>query len=111
MSFQNEFLAAQEGDTLLVSTPDLITLIDANIGEPVTTEMVKYGLSVNVLGLPCDPIWRTDAGLELVGPGYFGIDVDYVPLWGSISIQPFAAAALMASRRRPMPSFRETFLR
>lgn len=80
LSFQNEFLAAQEGDTLLASTPDLITLIDANVGEPVTTEMVKYGLSVNVLGLPCDPIWRTDAGLKLVGPGYFGIDVDYVPL-------------------------------
>jgi DUF917 family protein len=80
LSFQNEFLAAQEGNTPLATTPDLITLIDTFSGQPVTTEAVKYGLSVDVLGLPCDPIWRSKAGLDLVGPRYFGIDVDYKPL-------------------------------
>lgn len=80
LSFQNEFLAAQEEDRLLATTPDLITLLDANTGEPVTTEMVKYGLSVHVLGLPCAPIWRTPEAIALVGPRYFGLDVDYHPL-------------------------------
>ncbi len=78
--FQNEFLLAKENDRVLASTPDLITLLDANTGEAVTTEMVKYGLSVNVLGLSCDPIWRTEEGLKLVGPSYFGLDVTYTPL-------------------------------
>jgi hypothetical protein len=41
---------------------------------------VKYGLAVNVLGLPCAPIWRTPAAIELVGPRYFGLDIDYRPL-------------------------------
>ena len=39
-------------------------VLDANTGQPVTTEMVKYGLSLNVLGLPCAPIWRTPAAIE-----------------------------------------------
>jgi DUF917 family protein len=80
LQFQNEFLSAQEGDTVLATTPDQITLLDANTGEAVTTEMVKYGLSVNVLGLPCDPIWRSEEGLKLVGPDYFGLGVPYSPL-------------------------------
>ena len=80
LSFQNEFLVAREGDTLLATTPDLITLLDAFTGQPVTTEAVKYGLPVNVLGLPCDPIWRSPEAIELVGPRYFGMDVDYKPL-------------------------------
>ena len=40
---------------------------------------MKYGLSVNVLGLPCAPIWRTPEAIALVGPRYFGLDVDYRP--------------------------------
>lgn len=78
--FQNEFLVAQEGDTVLATTPDLITLLDAFTGEPVTTEMVKYGLPVNVLGLPCDPIWKSPQALEMVGPRYFKLDFDYIPI-------------------------------
>lgn len=80
LTFQNEFLAAEEDGRHLATTPDLITLLDANTGEPITTEMVKYGLAVNVLGLPCAPIWRSPEALELVGPRYFGLDVDYRPL-------------------------------
>ena len=79
LSFQNEFLAAEEDGRLLATTPDLITLLDANTGQPVTAEMVKFGLSVNVLGLPCAPIWRTPEAIALVGPRYFGLDVDYRP--------------------------------
>jgi len=77
LSFQNEFLVAQEADTILATTPDLITLLDAFTGDPVTTDMVKYGLPLNVLGLPCDPVWRSPQALAMVGPRYFGLDFDY----------------------------------
>ena len=33
-----------------------------------------------VVGLKCYHMWRTPAGLELVGPRYFGIDTDYIPV-------------------------------
>lgn len=80
LSFQNEFLLAREGENILATTPDLITLLDANTGESVPAEMVKYGLSINVLGLPCDPIWKTEEGLQMVGPDYFNLGIEYSPL-------------------------------
>ncbi|MGN6032952.1 MAG: S-methyl thiohydantoin desulfurase domain-containing protein, partial [Thermomicrobiales bacterium] len=67
-------------DEVLVTVPDLITMLDAETGEPITTEDLRYGFRVVVIGIPCDGRWRSAAGLELVGPGYFGYDVPYVPV-------------------------------
>ena len=80
IDFQNEFLVAMEGDVILATTPDLICVFDANTGAPVTAETIKYGLAVNVLGLPCDPIWRSEKALDIIGPRYFKYDIDYQPL-------------------------------
>ena len=80
VAFQNEFLLARDGEEALVSTPDLITILDAETGEPITTEELRYGFRVAVLGIPCDPRWRTEAGLGLVGPAYFGYETPYVPV-------------------------------
>lgn len=80
LQFQNEFLIARRGNRVLATTPDLITLADLETGMPVTSEKLGYGLRVAVLGIPCDPAWRTDGGLALVGPGYFGYDEQYVPI-------------------------------
>jgi DUF917 family protein len=33
-----------------------------------------------VIGIPCDPKWRTPAGLALAGPGHWGYEVPYVPV-------------------------------
>lgn len=80
MDFQNENLILRDGETVLASVPDLITVLDAETGEPVTTEGLKYGLRVVVIGMPCDPKWRTEEGMALVGPDYFGYDIDYRPI-------------------------------
>lgn len=80
ISFQNEFLIAQTEDEVLACTPDLITILDAETGEPITTESLRYGFRVAVLSMPCDPRWRTPAGLALVGPDYFGYRATYVPI-------------------------------
>jgi DUF917 family protein len=76
---QNEHLVA-EGDGVAASTPDLIMVFDTDSGEPITTESLRYGFRVTVVGAPCDPRWRSAAGLELAGPRYFGYDIDYVPV-------------------------------
>ncbi len=80
VEFQNEFLIARAGEEVLVTTPDLIAMLDAETGEPVTTEALRYGFRVVVLGMPSDQRWRTPRGLELVGPAYFGYDVPFVPV-------------------------------
>lgn len=80
IEFQNEFLVARTPNEVLASTPDLITVLDMDEGSPITTESLRFGFRVAVLGIPCDPQWRTAAGLELVGPRYFGYDIPFVPV-------------------------------
>lgn len=81
LKFQNELLMAETGDgTARAMTPDLICLLDLETGRPITTEQMAYGYRVIIFGLPCDPKWRTEHGLQLVGPRYFGYDTDYVPI-------------------------------
>lgn len=79
MEFQNEFLIARRDGQVLVSTPDLICLVDTQTGEPVTTETLRYGQRLSVIAAPCYERWRSEAGLKLVGPQYFGYDNPYVP--------------------------------
>jgi DUF917 family protein len=80
LRFQNEHLIAQTDKRLLCVTPDLIAVLDAETGLPVTTEGIRYGARCVVIGIPCDPKWRTEKGIAAVGPKYFGYDVDYVPV-------------------------------
>ncbi len=82
LSFQNEHLLAERDGELLTSTPDLICVLDNETGEPVTTEGMRYGNRVAVLGVPCDRRWRTPEGLRLTGPRAFGYDHDYVSITG-----------------------------
>lgn len=80
VTFQNENLTAEVDGELLATTPDLICIVDTETFIPVTTDAIKYGKRVMVVGLKCFEMWRTQEGLELVGPGYFGCDTDYIPL-------------------------------
>jgi len=80
IEFQNEFLIAKKNGEAIISTPDLITLLDIDTGEPVTTESLRFGLRVVGLGIPSDPKWRTPEGLKLVGPQYFGYDTEFIPI-------------------------------
>lgn len=80
LSFQNEHLAARVNDQFAVTVPDLIAVLDLDTGEPITTEGLRYGFRVAVIAFPCADKWRTPAGLELVGPRYFGYDTDYIPV-------------------------------
>ena len=88
LDFQNEFLAARVGDEMLATTPDLITVLDAETGEPITTENLRYGFRVAVLGIPCDPRWRSEGGIALAGPRYFGYDVPYIPVEERLAASP-----------------------
>lgn len=79
VTFQNENLTASVNGQLLATVPDLICLVDTETFQPVTTDALKYGKRVLMIAMPCHPLWRTEAGLKLVGPRYFGVDTDYIP--------------------------------
>ncbi|WP_221565915.1 DUF917 domain-containing protein [Alkalihalobacillus sp. TS-13] len=80
LQFQNEHLLARTKDHVKCVTPDLIAVLDAETGIPITTEGLRYGARCVVIGMPCDPKWRTPKGIETTGPGYFGYNVAYTPI-------------------------------
>jgi DUF917 family protein len=84
IDFQNENLIARTADgEVLAVVPDLICLVDAETAEPVTTELVRYGLRVAVLGIPAPAALRTETALRVIGPAAFGYgDVEYRALPG-----------------------------
>lgn len=82
LKFQNENLIARSGEKVLATVPDLITVVDQDTCFPITTESLKYGLRVNVIGMPCHKKWRTRVGIALAGPNHFGYEVPYEPLRG-----------------------------
>ena len=57
---------------ILATVSDLISLVDEETGQPITTEEVHYGLRVSVIGMPCSELWTTEKGLAAVGPKVFG---------------------------------------
>jgi uncharacterized protein len=80
VELQNENLAVFEDGRMIACVPDLISLVDDQTGQAVPTELLRFGQRVAVIALPCDPLWRSERGLEIAGPRAFGYDIDYVPV-------------------------------
>ena len=88
IEFQNEFLIAYLNEKVEITVPDLICIVMDDTGEPVATELLRYGMRVAVLGVPAAAGLKTAAALKFVGPRAFGYDVDFQPLPGeSIGIK------------------------
>jgi hypothetical protein len=84
IDFQNENLIATTGEgEILAIVPDLICIIDEETAEPITTEILRYGLRVAVIGIPAPAALRTPTALAYIGPAAFGYpNVEYVPMAG-----------------------------
>ncbi|MHB8468825.1 MAG: DUF917 domain-containing protein [Gaiellaceae bacterium] len=80
LQIQNENLVARDGERIVASTPDLITVLDTQSCDAIATERLRYGQRVTVIAFPCDPVWRTEIGLATAGPRAFAYDFDYVPV-------------------------------
>ncbi|MCY3574099.1 MAG: DUF917 domain-containing protein [Chloroflexi bacterium] len=84
IEFQNELLIARVNGAVAVTTPDLICIVTAEEGEPVTTELLRYGTRVAVIAVPAPPQLKSENALRVVGPGAFGYDVAFRPLPGGV---------------------------
>jgi DUF917 family protein len=80
LQFQNEHLVAREGERVLCIVPDLIAVLDAATAEPITTEGLKYGQRVTVVGISAAPIMRSPEALAVFGPQAFGLTDPFTPL-------------------------------
>lgn len=86
LDFQNEHLMARLNGEVLATTPDLILLLEHDSGEPITTEGLRYGQRVRVVAAPSDPRWHSPEALAMVGPRYFGYDVDSTRFDGTVEV-------------------------
>ena len=80
LDYKNEFLVARRDGEVVATCPDLITLIDQATADGINAPDFARGQAVTVLGYKSDPIWRTEAGLDVFSPRYFGYDIDYIPI-------------------------------
>jgi DUF917 family protein len=76
--FQNESLLAREKlpnglYKKLAEVPDLITIVDQESYEPISTPQLCYGLKVRLLTLQAPKILKTKEALAVVGPQVFGL--------------------------------------
>lgn len=79
--FKNENHIAWKNDTPYITSPDLITVLDAESGEPITNTDLDVGRAVSVIGVKAtDERYREEKALDALGPSHFGFDIDYVPI-------------------------------
>ncbi len=84
IAIQNENLILFVDGRPVVMVPDLIMNLELETGEPVTTEMLRYGQQLATLALPAHKLMKTPEALKVVGPKAFGYtDLDFVPLHAS----------------------------
>jgi uncharacterized protein len=80
IAFKNEYLVLEVDGVVVLTVPDLVTIVETDTATPITTEVVRPGLRVSVLGLRSTPLYHTPEALRIVGPRAFGYDLSYVPL-------------------------------
>lgn len=77
---KNEHLVARRDGAIIATCPDLISVIDVETHDGIVNPDYQSGQRVAVLGFRSDPIWRSEAGLAVFNPRYFGYDIDYQPI-------------------------------
>ncbi len=77
--FKNENHITWFDDHPWVTSPDLITIVEAASAESITNTNLQVGDCVAVLGAPHPPL-RTAEAVALLGPRHFRFDLDYVPI-------------------------------
>jgi DUF917 family protein len=78
--FQNENLIAVRNGEMVAIVPDLICVVDSESAEPITTEGLRYGQRVRVLGISTPEMMRTPAALAAFGPDAFGLTERFSPV-------------------------------
>ena len=80
IDFQNEWLVVRVNGKVKCVPPDLICILDTDTGEPIRSDIMKYGYRGTIILIPAHERMRTPRGIDTFGPRAFGFDLDYVPV-------------------------------
>lgn len=81
IAIQNEYLILWVDGRVVATVPDLVMIVEADTGEPITTEILRYGQRIAVLGLSAHALLRTPEAMAVVGPTAFGYpDIPFTPV-------------------------------
>lgn len=80
---KNENIVSWLDGNVDVTSPDYIWNLDPATGHAmVSSQLGGYplGAEVVMVGVPAHQLWRTEKGIEVLGPRHFGFDFDYTPI-------------------------------
>lgn len=80
---KNENIVAWLDNEIDAVSPDYIYNLNPETGESTIGVGIGgyvVGNEVIMVGVPAPDQWRSDKGVELIGPRHFGFDFDYVPI-------------------------------
>lgn len=80
LSFRNEYSLAKLNGKTVAIVPDLLFILDRETGEAITTETLRYGQRVKVIGVAATEEMRTPEAVEVIGPKASNIAEPFVRL-------------------------------
>ncbi|GAA3660392.1 DUF917 domain-containing protein [Nonomuraea antimicrobica] len=80
LTFQNEHLVALVDGRVRCVVPDLVCVLEAEQAEPITTENLRYGQRITVVGISTPERMRTPEALAVFGPAAFGLPHPFRPV-------------------------------
>lgn len=78
--FKNENHICWKNDEVFVTSPDSVNVVNAKTGEPITNSDIKEGDVVAVIALKAVDVFKSDKGIDILGPKAFGFDYEYSPI-------------------------------
>jgi len=79
--YRNENMIIWENNEVKLTCPDLICVVNLKDGYPITNPNCTEGKKVAVLAFEAHPLWKTERGLEILSPKFFGFDnIDIVDI-------------------------------
>lgn len=76
--FKNENHILWVNGVPIVTSPDLITIVNYETGMPVLNTFLTEGEPVGIIISPCHEFYREEASIKAFGPRAFGFDFDYL---------------------------------
>ena len=77
---QNENIISWKNDEIFVTVPDSINIIDNTKNMPLLNPDARVGDSISIFALKSFAQWRTEKGMAVFGPKFFGYDIEYRPI-------------------------------
>lgn len=74
---QNENIMSWKNGDVFATVPDSINIINNDRNMPLLNPHAEVGMHVTVVVVKAYDEWRTEKGIEILGPKFFGYDYEY----------------------------------